>query len=221
MRRYLAPAALFVTVLLSLPGTVLATYFGTTNLVPPPDGVYLTPPQVHATYNGPGLVIVLQDIQHHGFGGITRVDDGSGGTLEHFNSVVDGNVSINGSPFQPISLSGPVSVDLHNYHPGDLGTFNTEMLQLDLTGGGAMIRESPTLSSLGQTTITDIGGGQFRIDSFFDVFTELSLDGGQTFIPSTSSTHVDLARVPEPPTLVPLALAFASLAGHAWRRRGK
>jgi hypothetical protein len=63
-----------------------------------------------------------------------------------------------------------------------------------LSGGslppGMMIRESPTLASTGQTTITDLGGGQFRIDSFFDVFTELSLDGGQSWSPSNSSQHV-------------------------------
>ena len=43
-----------------------------------------------------------------------------------------------------------------------------------------MVRESPTLASLGQTTITDIGGGSFKIDSFFDIFTKLSLDNGVT-----------------------------------------
>ena len=63
------------------------------------------------------------------------------------------------------------------------------MLQLDLTlGGGTLIRESPTRQSLGQTQITDLGGGQFRIDSFFDVFTELSVDGGQTWLPSTDAS---------------------------------
>ena len=59
-------------------------------------------------------------------------------------------------------------------------TFDTEMLQVDLSGGslpgGVMIRESPTLASLGSTKLTDQGGGNFRIDSFFDVFTELPPD---------------------------------------------
>ena len=67
------------------------------------------------------------------------------------------------------------------------------MIQLDLSGGslppGVMIRESPTLASTGQTMLTDQGGGNFRIDSFFDVFTELSLDGGQSWTPSNGSSH--------------------------------
>lgn len=81
--------------------------------------------------------------------------------------------------------------------------FDTEMLSLDLSSGAFRIRESPTRPSRGQTTITDIGGGMFHIDSFFDVFTELSLDGGQTWMPSTGSMR--LTGVPEPTTLGVLA----------------
>src|SRR5207249_9394292 len=78
--------------------------------------------------------------------------------------------------------------------------FDTEMLQLNLSGGnlppGVMIRESPTLQSLGRTTITPEGGG-YRIESFFDIFTELSPDGGATWEPQTNGpTHVQLT----PPT---------------------
>ena len=48
----------------------------------------------------------------------------------------------------------------------------------DVGGHDIQIRESPTLASLGETYIMDIGGGLYDIDSFFDVFTELSVDGG-------------------------------------------
>jgi len=69
--------------------------------------------------------------------------------------------------------------------------FDTEMLQLDLSGGGmpVMIRESPTLPSTGRITQRDLGGGQYQLDSFFDVFTELSLDGGQSWFPSNQPLH--------------------------------
>jgi hypothetical protein len=93
------------------------------------------------------------------------------------------------------------------------------MLSMNLSGGslppGAMIRESPTLPSLGQTTVTDIGGGLYQIDSFFDVFTELSLDGGQTWMPSTSGPgHVVLQpAVPEPTGVVLFALGLLGTAG--------
>src|SRR5438309_1005328 len=70
-------------------------------------------------------------------------------------------------------------------------TFQTEMLSMNLSGsaGGMpiMIRESPTLASTGRTTITDVGSGTnrlYRIDSFFDVNTELSMNGGTNWIAS-------------------------------------
>src|SRR5262249_29938883 len=48
----------------------------------------------------------------------------------------------------------------------------------------------PTLQSTGQTKITSLGGGGFRIDSFFDVFTETSTDGGASWSPSSGSSHL-------------------------------
>jgi len=209
---------IWLVMLLVLPGTVLASpfYVGSSPLVPPPDGVYLTPQQVHAEYMDGALDIILRDIRHSGFTNINRTPS-SGNTFETFNSTVMGNVSVNNSPFQPISLSGPVAVELFNYTPNNTGTFNTEMTQLDLSNGSVMIRESPTLSSLGTTTITDIGGGQFRIDSFFDIFTELSLDGGNSWTPSTGSTHVDLANTPLPSTWLMLLSGFIGLGYFVYR----
>ena len=81
------------------------------------------------------------------------------------------------------------------------------MLQMDLSGpNGLMIRQSSSTASTGQTTISDIGGGQFQISSFFDVFTELSLDSGQTWTPSQQGTILTLAPVPEPSTMIAGAL---------------
>jgi hypothetical protein len=78
------------------------------------------------------------------------------------------------------------------FSDGTSKTFATEMLQLDLSGGtlppGMQLRESPTLHSTGQTTVRSIAGGQFQVSSFFDVFTELSLDGGQTWTPRAPAT---------------------------------
>jgi len=98
---------------------------------------------------------------------------------------------------------------LNGLPPGTpvIGTrvFDTEMLSLEIGGSGSpgglppgvMIRESPTLASTGKTSITDLGGGNFRIGSFFDVFTELSLDGGQSWNPSAGPLHLEAAAVPE------------------------
>ena len=215
----------WLVMLLALPSSVLADtfYVGSSPLVPPADGAYVSPQQVHAEYVAAGVDIVLQDIVHIGFTGIVRTPGGSG-TTENFNSTVLGNVSTNGigGPFNPISLTGPVTVFLNGYTTlGQLGTFDTEMQQLDLSGSGVKIRESPTKASTGQTKIEDIGGGLFKITSFFDVFTELSLDGGQTWISSTDSTHVDLVNTPLPGALPLFATGLGALGLLGWRRKRK
>ncbi len=96
--------------------------------------------------------------------------------------------------------------------------FDTEMLSLDLVMstpyGQMMIRESPTLQSMGHYSIRDLGNGMYHVDSFFDVFTELSLDGGQTWTPADGSTHFEL--VPGPGAL---ALLGAWGLGSKGRRR--
>ena len=53
-----------------------------------------------------------------------------------------------------------------------------------------------TLPSPGHTTLTTLPGGMYHIDSFFDVFTELSIDGGQTWHPSSGPAHLEL--IPSP-----------------------
>lgn len=221
MRRRVTPMVLLAMFLL-LPGVGWATYVGTSPLVPPADGVYLHPGNVHTLYSGPGLAIVLARAEHRGFTQVDRHPTGAGDTSETFQSIVDGDVSINGGPLIPVSLSGPVMVVLHGYAPEALGAFNTEMLQLNLVGAGVMIRESPTLQSTGQTSIQDIGGGLFQINSFFDIFTELSLDGGQTWLPSAGATHMDLTNdVPEPSTWLLFGSALAIGAGLRRRFAGK
>lgn len=99
---------------------------------------------------------------------------------------------------------------------GGLGTFQTEMLQLDLTGSlpGMLIRESPTKQSLGECTIAPDAGGTFRINSFFDVFTELSVDGGQTWTPSSGESAMRMVAgqaTPEQASLAALGLGVIAL----------
>lgn len=92
------------------------------------------------------------------------------------------------------------------------GIFDTEMLSLDLTGAAFKLRESPTRPSQGQTSIAPIGGGMYHIDSFFDVFTELSLDGGQTWHPALESSRLTLTgQTPEPASMSLLAIGAAAL----------
>lgn len=205
---------LFVAVL-AFPSSAFASLI-TNDPSLPPAGQYVTPADAHADYAlGGGNIVRLTNIAHFGFTNIVRTDITTTDELEQFDSIVTGDRLLNGVPQGPISLSGPVVTRVFNKVGITTGTFATEMLALNLSDGGMIrIRESPTLASTGQTTIADIGGGLFRITSFFDVFTELSLDSGATFIPSANGpTHVDLVPVPEPASLVLMALGLAAALG--------
>lgn len=84
---------------------------------------------------------------------------------------------------------------------------------------GASIRIDPSTPSTGETTITGPSGGPYNIHSFFDVFTEISLDGG-TWVPSTGPTCLTLQPVPDTgATLQMLLMPVALLALGASRRK--
>jgi hypothetical protein len=152
-----------------------------------------------------------------------------GNQLSTFNSTLTANVMVGNNSLGLFSFQGPAKVEIFNRtSQGQLGSFDTEMLQLDLSGnlpgiGAVMIRESPTLASLGTTSVTNIPGttALYRIDSFFDIFTELSVDGGQTWNPVTNGpTRVDLqSAAPEPGTWFLLSTSLAGLAAFRLRRR--
>ena len=128
---------------------------------------------------------------------------GSGLTVSSFFDVFT-EISLTG--FGTSSATSPATVRYTNVYTGEfISQFATEMLSLNISvGPGVMIRESPTLASAGGTTITDLGGS-FAIDSFFDVFTELSTDGGQSWTPSSDKLRIT-SVTPEPATMCLLGL---------------
>jgi hypothetical protein len=189
--------------------------------LPPLAGEYVSPQEFHALYAA-GL-IQLTNVHHLAFTATFPPPPLGTTNIHGFGSTVNMMLSTDsGNNFFPQSAPGNVMVQV--FHDSDLGNtsfFDTEMLQLDLSGGtlpaGVMIRESPTLPSLGQTSITDLGGGQYRIDSFFDVFTELSFDGGQSWIPQDNGP-TRMTLVPEPTSAL-LVLAGAGVCGLRRSRR--
>jgi hypothetical protein len=171
----------------------------------PPQTTYAG--QFHAKYSDGTNVYDLTQPRHADFTGCNPPPPPPppGTTTHSFTSHVNALISINGGPPQPVQ--GPANTTVrvdYNHQTGQTRFFDTEMLQLDLNAGPALIRESPTKQSLGKTAITDLGGGQFRIDSFFDIFTELSVDGGQTWHPSTDSNGNPFAGRMEIPGTVPV-----------------
>ena len=112
-----------------------------------------------------------------------------------------------GLGYGPLTLTGPVEVITEDRLLSTTGTFNAEIVSMSLSGnspgGPILMREDPTLMSTGITDIQDLGGGIYHIDSFFDVFTELSVDGGMTWVPSDTSTRLVLYPVPGLPTPTP------------------
>ncbi|MDD5065048.1 MAG: PEP-CTERM sorting domain-containing protein [Phycisphaerae bacterium] len=165
----------------------------------------------------PFVGISLSDITHGSFTNISRSYIG-GDEIEYFDSVVTAAVDISGIGNFPAVLAGPVTAQVYSKTSGQTGTFQTEIISMTMSGnvGGVnvMVRESPTLSSSGQTSIEMSSSGWY-IGSFFDVYTELSIDGGQTWVPSEESCRMVL--VPEPATIC--LLVFGGLGILARKRR--
>jgi hypothetical protein len=75
------------------------------------------------------------------------------------------------------------------------------------------------MASTGKTSVDALGeGGPFQIGSFFDVFAELSIDGGP-FVPGPPRHTEVTAAAPEPGTTGLAVIGLAGLIGSALRRR--
>jgi len=174
-------------------------------LLPPPVANYVTPKMWQQVYEIGGISIIIKDVKHKLFTA-SVLPPPPGGTSTHtFDSQADFQVSFNGGPFTP--MRAPATTTVKIMHTRDfLGreTYETEMLQLDIAGGqlpaGVRLRESPTLASKGGVSMVagggGGGGGGATISSFFDIFTEMSIDGGTSWWqPTTGPAHVEAKAI--------------------------
>jgi hypothetical protein len=200
---------------------VSADVIATSNCLPPMNSQYAG---TFNQWNAPGGPYVLSNPIYRAFTNCTAPPTIVGGTTtDSFSSIVQGNLSVNGVNMGLVSGNAQVSimVTLASVN-GPVSTFSAQMNQLSISNFGGnpniFIRIDPTTPSTGQTTETNLGGGNFQISSFFDVFIDLSLDGGLTWTPSTGATLMTLGPTPEPATILLLGLGLAAIGLRRLRR---
>ena len=113
-----------------------------------------------------------------------------------------------------MNLSGIVTFN-PPFNPLQPPEFQPSPVDLNL-----IIRKDPTESSIGELEITDHSGGLYHIDSFFDVFTELSVDDGNSWIDADTVVRMNLtgANVPVPEPATFMLLGLGTLAMRRKRR---
>jgi PEP-CTERM motif-containing protein len=220
MIRQLFSTALCTALLAGLTANTLAASFSSSSrVIPNPDGVYQSTAAVDFTKDYNVLAVVLRVP----IGKALPPPIGQPPIIDSFSVATDVLFGDGSSGSEVAHGTIEVFSDSGSQGESILGRYVTEILQLDVIFGTGLgrtdvrLRESPTLTSTGVTTIAPQSDGTFRIDSFFDVFTELSVDGGQSWIPASGPIH--LASTPEPSSIVLAALGFAGLAAWCWRRR--
>jgi hypothetical protein len=134
--------------------------------------------------------VVLQNVRIHDYSSSIAFPGPGATSANTFSATLDGMLSTDGgATFNPLSTGGNISVSIRDVlDQGSGRQFASEMLAMTLSGGslpsGYMIRESPIHASLGTATDAALVSGNHRISSFFDVYTELSTDGGQSWLPA-------------------------------------
>jgi hypothetical protein len=127
--------------------------------------------------------------------------------------------TLGGAPLMPVTLTGTLEETvLDRSGLFETGTFNTVLDSLSLSGpvlGHTLTLElDPSHTSGGEVSIAAVGGDQnipdFKIDSFFDVFVELSLNGPDPL--TTTRGPIVATLAPEPASLVLLAPMLLGLA---------
>ena len=176
----------------------------------PPDGDYVS--SEGATYSGGLFAFVDFVIRPLDVTAREMVGDDE---LVTFNAQFSGVETVHG--IGPVVLTGSMQMKIED-KLSSTGTWNTEIVSMLLTDHnvtGLLLDE--TRPTVGSITVTDIGGGQFQIDSFFDVFTKLTNDAEVNLYSCDASTRITL--VPEPGSLSLLGIGALVMCGLFWRRK--
>lgn len=127
--------------------------------------------------------------------------------LAQFGTILEANLSMNrGASSECVGFRGRVLAQIMGTSmEGDTRFFDIEILSMDLGVPMAphRLRESPTLPSHGKLRVRPAPTGGFYMDSFFDVFTELSLDGGTSWVPGDTASMLELMAYQASPFAAP------------------
>jgi hypothetical protein len=126
----------------------------------------------------------------------------------------------------PLLLTGSVEEEvLGRTFSTETGSWNTKLVSLALSGplqGHTLSLGLGASDSTATDSIDPIGGGLYQIDSFFDVFVDLTLDTNTPLHATRGPVLLTLQPTPVPApaglTLLAAPVLFLSLAH--WRRRG-
>ena len=142
----------------------------------------------------------------------------SGTAVETYETKFKALVGKKGTDFKPVKLTGSLAKSFTKTK--QKGTFDTEIVALDLSGSlpegrSIKLRKTPTSQSTGIAIFTG-DKEAVLVDSFFDVFFELTVGGGPPIPEVGGPSRYTLARVPEPASL---GLLLAGLLGLSAYRR--
>jgi hypothetical protein len=124
-------------------------------------------------------------------------------TIADYFATFTGELSLK-PPLVPSAAVHPIAGRVHMTERiafaerrGSVQVFDTEMVVVDLQGAGmpenVMVRESPALGSSGRTTITTLARGRYRVESYYDVWLEISLDGGKSWNRAAAPVRMSIA----------------------------
>ena len=133
---------------------------------------------------------------------------------------------LSNAPLGTVTLVGTMEQEvLGRTFPTQTGSWSIELLGLNLSGpvlGHTLtLGLDPSMTSTGGASIDPLAAAEplFRIDSFFDVFVELSLDFPTPLHALRGPVHLAMVTVPEPASYALLMAGLGLLAFVARRRK--